>query len=100
MLFLCNIKKILVDIISDIPYNRCMVNETEKDLKQYNNVELNKELMSVVSQYSTGLLTDIELLQCCDKLKELYASIDLSELCDPNTGLRYPKGYSPFNTKE
>jgi hypothetical protein len=68
-----------------------------KPRKQFNDVDLNKELLNIVSQYSTGLLTDIELLQCCDKIKELYATLDLTNLCDPNTGLRHPADYRPFN---
>jgi hypothetical protein len=67
--------------------------------KQYHNDELHVELMNVVKQHSTGLLTDIELLQCCDILIGLYAKLDLSELCDPNTGLRFPKGYAPFKSR-
>ena len=67
-----------------------------KERKQFDNAELHVELMSIVKQYTTGLITDIELLQCCQTLQELYAQLDLSELCDPNTGLRYPKGYKPF----
>ena len=68
--------------------------------KQFDNAELHVELMSIVKQYTTGLLTDIELLQCCQTLQDLYAKLDLSELCDPNTGLRFPKGYAPFDNKE
>ena len=71
-----------------------------KQRKQYHNEGLHIELMEIVRQHSTGLLTDIELLQCCQTLQECYAKLDLSELCDPNTGLRYPKGYNPFATKE
>ena len=68
-----------------------------KPRKQFDDAELHNELLNIVSQYSTGLLTDIELLQCCDKIKELYATLDLTNLCDPNTGLRYPADYRPFN---
>ena len=57
---------------------------------------MNKELLEIVRQYSTGLLTDIELLQCCQTLQDCYAQLDLSELHDPNTGLKFPKGYAPF----
>jgi hypothetical protein len=71
-----------------------------KERKQYHNDELHVELMEIVRQYSTGLITDIELLQCCQTLQDLYAQLDLSELCDPNTGLRFPKGYAPFAKKE
>ena len=71
-----------------------------KERKQFDNAELHVELMSIVKQYTTGLLTDIELLQCCQTLQDLYAKLDLSELCDPNTGLRFPKGYAPFADKE
>ena len=68
--------------------------------KQFHNDELHVELLEIVRQYSTGLITDIELLQCCQTLQDLYAKLDLSELCDPNTGLRFPKGYAPFANKE
>ena len=61
-----------------------------KARKPTHNAELHVELLSIVRQYSTGLITDIELLQCCQTLQ------DLSELCDPNTGLRHPKDYTPF----
>lgn len=67
--------------------------------KQWNITELNVELVSIVKQHTSGLLTDVELLQNCQALQEQYAQLDLSELCDPNTGLRFPKGYAPF-TKE
>ena len=71
-----------------------------KQRKPTHNAELHVELLEIVRQYSTGLITDIELLQCCQTLQELYAKLDLSELCDPNTGLRFPKGYAPFDNKE
>jgi hypothetical protein len=69
-----------------------------KPRKQFHNDELHKELLNIVSQYSTGLITDIELLQCCDKIKQMYATLDLTNLCDPNTGLRFPADYKPFGT--
>jgi len=65
-------------------------------MSRFDNDELHKELLEIVRQYSTGLLTDIELLQCCQTLQDCYAQLDLSELHDPNTGLKYPKGYAPF----
>lgn len=71
-----------------------------KQRKPTHNAELHVELLSIVRQYSTGLLTDVELLQNCQLLQEQYAQLDLSELCDPNTGLRYPKNFTPFATKE
>ena len=71
-----------------------------KQRKPTHNAELHVELMEIVRQYTTGLITDIELLQCCQTLQDLYAKLDLSELCDPNTGLRFPKGYAPFANKE
>ena len=71
-----------------------------KQRKPTHNAELHVELMSIVKQYTTGLITDIELLQCCQTLQDLYAKLDLSDLCDPNTGLRFPKGYAPFANKE
>lgn len=68
--------------------------------KQWNIEELHVELLSIVRQYSSELLTDVELLQNCQLLQEQYAQLNLSELCDPNTGLRFPKGYAPFANKE
>jgi hypothetical protein len=70
-----------------------------KPRKQFDHAELHKELFSIVSMYNTGLITDMELLQCCDKIKELYATLDLTNLCDPNTGLRFPADYKPFDYK-
>ena len=68
--------------------------------KQLNINELNRELADIVKQYSAGLLTDVELLQNCQMLQEQYAQLDLSELCDPNTGLRHPKNFAPFATNK
>ena len=69
-------------------------------MKRWHIPELHAKLLEVVKQYSTGLISDIEFLQCCDQIKEMYAEHgDLSELCDPNTGLRYPKGFNPFAPK-
>jgi len=65
-------------------------------MSRFHNDELHKELLEIVRQNSTGLLTDIELLQCCQTLQDCYAQLDLSELHDPNTGLKFPKGYAPF----
>ena len=61
-------------------------------VKVFNHAELHVELTEIVRQYSTGLLTDLEILVACDTLRDLYSKIDLSKLCDPNTGLRYPEG--------
>jgi hypothetical protein len=58
---------------------------------------LHKELLSVINQYNTGLITDIELLLYCQPLQEIYAKMDLSGLYDGN-GIRYDT--NPFNTKE
>jgi len=71
-----------------------------KEREQLDIEELHYELVSIVRQHSSELLTDVELLQCCQTLQDLYAKLDLSELCDPNTGLRFPKGYAPFANKE
>ena len=69
---------------------------TKKTRPAFDHETLHVELFEIVKQYSTGLLTDIELLQCCDRLKELYEQVDMSTLHDPNTGLRYPADYKPF----
>ena len=68
--------------------------------KQWNIKELHTELTSIVQQHTAGLLTDVDLLQNCQLLQEQYAQLDLSELSDPNTGLRYPQGFAPFANKE
>jgi hypothetical protein len=64
--------------------------------KQTNINELNRELVSIIKLHTSGLLTDVELLQNCQVLQQQYAQWDLSELCDPNTGLRHPRDYTPF----
>ena len=64
--------------------------------KQTSINELNRELVSIIKLHTSGLLTDVELLQNCQVLQQQYAQWDLSELCDPNTGLRHPKDYTPF----
>ena len=64
--------------------------------KPTHNAELHVELLEIVRQYSTGLITDIELLQCCQTLQDLYAKLDVTELYD-GSGIRYTS--NPF-TKE
>lgn len=68
--------------------------------KQWNIKELHYELLSIIKQHASELLTDVELLQNCQLLQEQYAQLDLSELSDPNTGLRYPQGFAPFATNK
>ena len=65
--------------------------------KPTHNEVLHKELLSVINQYNTGLITDIELLLYCQPLQEIYAKMDISDLYDGN-GIRYVT--NPFNTKE
>jgi hypothetical protein len=67
-----------------------------KQRKPTHNAELHVELMEIVRQYSTGLITDIELLQSCQTLQDLYAKLDVTDLYDGN-GIRYTS--NPF-TKE
>ena len=67
-----------------------------KQRKPTHNAELHVELLEIVRQYSTGLITDIELLQCCQTLQDLYAKLDVTDLHDGN-GIRYTT--NPF-TKE
>jgi len=62
-------------------------------------IELHLELTNIIEQHSSGLLTDVELLLNCQLLQEQYAQVDLSELSDPNTGLRHPQGYKPFTKR-
>jgi len=68
-----------------------------KERKQL--IELHLELTNIIEQHSSGLLTDVELLLNCQLLQEQYAQVDLSELSDPNTGLRHPQGYAPFTKR-
>jgi hypothetical protein len=67
-----------------------------KQRKPTHNAELHVELLEIVRQYSTGLITDIELLQCCQTLQDLYAKLDVTKLYD-GSGIRYTS--NPF-TKE
>jgi hypothetical protein len=67
-----------------------------KQRKPTHNAELHVELLEIVRQYSTGLITDIELLQCCQTLQDLYAKLDVTDLYD-GSGIRYTS--NPF-TKE
>ena len=67
-----------------------------KQRKLTHNAELHVELLEIVRQYSTGLITDIELLQCCQTLQDLYAKLDVTDLYD-GSGIRYTS--NPF-TKE
>ena len=64
--------------------------------KPTHNAELHIELLEIVRQYSTGLITDIELLQSCQTLQALYAKLDVTDLYD-GSGIRYTS--NPF-TKE
>ena len=68
-----------------------------KQRKPTHNAELHVELLSIVQQYSTGLITDIELLESCKTLQDLYAKLDVTQLYDGN-GIQYT--YNPFATKE
>jgi len=67
-----------------------------KQRRPTHNAELHVELMQIVRQYSTGLITDIELLQSCQTLQDLYAKLDVTDLYD-GSGIRYTS--NPF-TKE
>jgi hypothetical protein len=58
---------------------------------------LNAELHDIIKQYCSGLLTDVDIVHICIKLKDIYAGLDLSNQLDPNTGLRHPADYKPFN---
>ena len=63
----------------------------------FDHVVLHNDSDEVVRQYSSGLLTDLEFLHCCEAIKREYDKIDLTGLRDPNTGLRLPAtGYKPF----
>lgn len=58
---------------------------------------LNAELHDIIKQYCSGLLTDVDIVNICTKLKDTYAGLDMSNQLDPNTGLRHPADYRPFN---
>ena len=68
-----------------------------KQRQPTHNVELHVELMQIVRQYSTGLITDIELLQSCQTLQDLYAKLDVTDLSD-GSGIQYTS--NPFANKE
>jgi len=68
-----------------------------KQRQPTHNVELHVELMQIVRQYSTGLITDIELLQSCQTLQDLYAKLDVTDLYD-GSGIQYTS--NPFANKE
>jgi hypothetical protein len=68
-----------------------------KQRKPTHNAELHVELLSIVRQYSTGLITDIELLESCKTLQDLYAKLDVTELYDGN-GIKYTS--NPFATNK
>ena len=68
-----------------------------KQRKPTHNAELHVELLEIVRQYSTGLITDIELLQSCQTLQDLYAKLDVTDLYD-GSGIRYTT--NPFTSKE
>ena len=68
-----------------------------KQRKPTHNAELHVELLSIVRQYSTGLITDIELLESCKTLQDLYAKLDVTELYDGN-GIKYTS--NPFTTNK
>jgi len=67
-----------------------------KARKPTHNAELHVELLEIVRQYSTGLITDIELLESCQTLQDLYAKLDVTDLYD-GSGIQYTS--NPF-TKE
>jgi hypothetical protein len=68
-----------------------------KQRKPTHNARLHVELLSIVRQYSTGLITDIELLESCKTLQDLYAQLDVTELYDGN-GIKYTS--NPFATNK
>jgi tagatose-1,6-bisphosphate aldolase len=64
---------------------------TQDTLNQMNDI-----IHSLITQYANGLLMDIEFANAVYAVTKFVEGADLSNLLDPNTGLRYPTT-SPTN---
>jgi len=51
--------------------------------------QLNEIIHDLITQYANGLLTDIEFAHAAYSATKFVEGCDLSNLLDPNTGLRY-----------
>ena len=74
-----------------------MLGLTLRGLMPQTKEALNAELHDIIKQYCSGLLTDVDIVNICIKLKDTYAELDMSNQLDPNTGLRYRNDFKPFN---
>ena len=52
--------------------------------------QLHEIINNLVTQYVSGILMDIEFAQAVYAATKFVEGADLSNLLDPNTGLRYP----------
>ena len=59
--------------------------------------QLHEIINNLVTQYANGLLMDIEFAHAVYAVTKFVEGADLSNLLDPNTGLRYPTTKSPTN---
>lgn len=59
--------------------------------------QLHEIINNLVTQYANGLLMDIEFAHAAYAATKFVEGADLSNLLDPNTGLRYPTTKSPTN---
>jgi hypothetical protein len=63
---------------------------TQDTLNQMNDI-----IHSLITQYANGLLMDIEFANAVYAVTKFVEGADLSNLLDPNTGLRYPSKPQP-----
>jgi hypothetical protein len=54
---------------------------------------LHNAILTAVNHYSTGLISDVEILNEMVYLKTRYEGMDLDSKRDVMTGLRYPSKY-------
>jgi hypothetical protein len=59
--------------------------------------QLHEIINNLVTQYVSGILMDIEFAHAVYAATKFVEGADLSNLLDPNTGLRYPTTKSPTN---
>jgi len=57
--------------------------------------QLHANLANLTAQYVSGILMDIEFAQAVYAATKFVEGADLSNLLDPNTGLRYPNNPQP-----
>lgn len=59
--------------------------------------QLHSNLANLTAQYVSGILMDIEFAHAAYAATKFVEGADLSNLLDPNTGLRYPTTKSTTN---